>query len=264
MKRGLLSTALAGVFLLLLAACNSENSSPGASRSLAAVLDLNAQARGGMERFSKLRALRLQVQITEPGFQVSGTYVATREGYVRIDVYSNEQRVFSEALGPEGGWQWRAGAEETQALSTSGEAALRRGLVSNLYALYEWPEQGYELKIIDGQDQGQSHTVVEARETDGFTKRLLLDPNTHLVTQIWETSALHPDIDSRKTEQYTQVQAWETVNGILMPTLTEKIDAESGETIQRAEVTALELLQVGVARPAWADPEYFGAPDFAR
>ena len=258
------SVARAGIFLLLLTACGSENPTPDASRSLTAVLNLNAQARGGKERFAKLRALRLEVQINEPDFEVSGIYVATREGHVRINVYSDGQRVFSEALGPEGGWQWRGGAEETQALSPSGEAALRRGLVSNLYALYEWPEQGYELASVDGEDPGRTHTAVMASDADGFTKRLLLDPDTHLVTQIWETSALHPDIDSRKTEQYTQVLAWETVDGIRMPTLTEKIDAESGETMQRAEVTSFELLQVGVPTPAWADPEYFAAPDFGR
>lgn len=116
--------------------------------TLDALLAANAEARGGKARLESLRALKLEVHLEEAAFEVTGVYVATSDGFVRVDIFSEGERVFTEALGPRGGWQWRGGEEQqTSPLSSEGEAALRRGLVSNLYALYRWPDEGYRLSM---------------------------------------------------------------------------------------------------------------------
>jgi len=82
------------------------------------------------------------LEITEPGFTVRGDYVATREGYMRIDIYSGD-----EALGPDGGWQLLQGETVSTDLSADEERALRRGLIGNLYGLHKLAGLDYELSL---------------------------------------------------------------------------------------------------------------------
>jgi hypothetical protein len=254
MKYGRLSPVL----ILLLLGCG--NTATHDHRKLDRLLSLNAQARGGAARFEALQALRLEVHLKEPTFEVTGTYAATRDGHVRVDVYAGEQRVFSEALGPSGGWQWHGGKQKTLPLSQEGEAALRRGLVSNLHALYAWPRHGYQLSLaLDGK---KTHSVVVAAEPEGFTKRLWIDRQSHLVTRVYEFSALHPDVDSTPTEQYSMVLEWMSVSGVQIPRIIEKIDATTGEVIQRSTVLSAQLNFAGGTQPEWNNASYFERPEF--
>lgn len=222
------------------------------------VLGRNAKARGGPARLEALRAMRLEVHIQEPTFEVSGTYVATHAGHMRVDVYAGEQRVFTEALGPDGGWQWHGAGEEILPLSAEGEAALRRGVVNNLQALYLWPLHGYTLALTPAEEAGYWQVVAD--EGDGFVRRIWIDRESHLVAREYERSALHPDIDSTETEQYSVVREWMQVDGLLLPRITEKIDVASGEVIQRSEVISARLHFEGDETPAWLSATEFGPP----
>jgi hypothetical protein len=224
------------------------------------LLSLNAKARGGKARFEALRALRLELQLEEATFEVKGIYVATKDGYMRVDIYSGDRRVFTEALGPQGGWQWREGDGEVSRLTDVAEGALRRGLVSNLYASYQWPEQGYRLSLVEERKEESGSApapVLIAEESDGFTRQLRIDPSTHRVDRAYETSALHPDLDPAKTAQYSVTREWMTVEGIDIPRSIEKIDEASGEVIQRSTVLAASLALADRALPAWARPAQF-------
>jgi hypothetical protein len=245
--------------------------------TLAELLAANAEARGGKARLESLRALKLEVHLEEPAFEVTGTYVATADGFVRVDIFSEGKRVFTEALGPSGGWQWRSGEEQTQPLSPEGEAALRRGLVSNLYALYRWPDEGYRLSLatrapapenvppsenapladVEHAETQPAGPVVLATDPGGFAKQLWIDPATKLVSRVYEFSALHPDLDARRTAQYSITREWMIVEGILIPRRMEKFEACSSAVIQRSTVTsALALFEEDDPSP-WARPAYF-------
>ena len=232
--------------------------------TLEEILARNAEARGGRARFDALRALRLALVIEEPAFAVTGTYVATADGYMRVDIYRDGQHVFSEALGPGGGWQWRGGDHPATPITAEGEAALHRGLVSNLYALYQWPQNGYRLTLADAAgsntDAAPPGPVILVDEANGFTRRLWIDAQTGLVARAWEHSALHPDIDARRTDQYSATREWLTVRGLLLPRVIEKVEAHSGAVIQHSEVEAAELVFAGEAVPGWALAAYFERP----
>ena len=239
----------------------SSSGSPVAEDSeLGRLLALNAQARGGETRLGSLEALRLELYLEEPTFDVTGHYVASRDGFVRVDVYAGGHRAFTEAIGPDGGWQWQGGEAETMPLGADGYPALRRGMISNLYALYEWPRHGYTLKL--GADPNAAHRMILAEEEDGFTKRLWINRKTHLVTREYEVSALHPDIDDTATEQYSTVREWMEVGGIRIPRVTEKIDVDTGEVMQRVEMRHIDLVFAGDPEPEWMAPGYFKAPEF--
>jgi hypothetical protein len=203
------------------------------------VIDRHTEARGGAAAIERIDALQLQLRITEPGFTVDATYVATRDGYMRIDIYADGQRVFTEALGPEGGWQLRQGETAPATLSPEGERALRRGLERNLYGLHELAGLGYELALQPA--TGADHWAVIETGPDGFTRELRIHRDTALLGAALETKALHPDVDPTETRQETRFSGWERHGGILLATDSETRDVASGEVISRIRVIGVEI-----------------------
>jgi hypothetical protein len=69
--------------------------SPAGASELANILQKNAEAVGGSDNWLRVKNVRFLLDIREPGFEVSGTYVATRSGDMRIDIHADGQRVFT-------------------------------------------------------------------------------------------------------------------------------------------------------------------------
>ncbi len=244
---------------LCLCACSGSGGSPGPGSpvDLDHVLELHSEARGGKQAIESVHALRLRVDIEEPTFSVHGVYVATRDGHMRVDIYDGETLVFVEALGPEGGWQWSAGGE-VRSLSVEGEAALRRGVLGNLYGLHEWPAHDVSLSLVQSDEASAgNYWLVDAVEKDGFTRRLRIDRQSHLVVRSSEVSALHPDMDATPIAQYTEHGEWALERGVLMPRFTRRVDEASGETVQTARVRGIELRVAGEMLPEWARTPHF-------
>lgn len=203
---------------------------------LASVLERHADARGGREALESVRVLEVELEITEPDFTVTGSYVATREGWMRIDIFAEGRRVFTEALGPGGGWQMHADGKAID-LSPEGERALRRGISNNLYALHELGELGFELKLLGRSErEGRKVWEIEQRASDGSTKRVLLDAVTYLVASEIKTAALHPDIDPTETEEETFYSDHRATAGVLFSTRSRKFDRRTGELLQETVV----------------------------
>lgn len=223
--------------LLLLAACQADDRT-----TLDSVIQHHSDARGGEQAIESVQAIRLELEISEPGFTVHGDYVATRDGHMRIDIFAGDERVFTEAVGPDGGWQLLQAATEATELSEDGESALKRGLVENLYGLHERADLGYELSLAGSISRdGEDFWVIDQVAPDGFSKRLYLDSSSYLVMSQIETSALHPDLDSTKTQQQTYFSEHRPAAGALIPRRTEKIDSESGEVVQTVIVRNVEI-----------------------
>jgi hypothetical protein len=215
------------------------------------VVGTHTEARGGAASIESVDALRLELLITEPGFSVEGRYVATREGYMRIDIFAGGERVFTEALGPDGGWHLRQGEKTPAPLSPEGERALRRGLERNLYGLHELPGLGYELALAP--DDAAGHWVVVETGPAGLTRKLHIDRATGLIAAAAETKALHPDVDPTEIRQETRFSGWQEHGGVLIVTDSVTRDLATGEVISRVQVTAVEV------NPA-VDVAHFRAP----
>lgn len=231
-----MATSMGAVFTATLLAAVCCEAEPAA---LERILERHTDARGGATAVERVRTLRLELEISEPEFTVRGVYVATRDGYVRIDIYADGERVFTEALGPGGGWQLRQGETTPAPLSPEGERALRRGLVRNLYGLHEVQGLDYEL-VLEGGSSGEHVTLVETAP-DGFTRELLIDRRSALVAAAVETKALHPDVDPTETRQETRFLIHEEHGGVLWPMKSETVDLESGETIASVRVLSVEV-----------------------
>jgi len=225
------------LFSFLLAGCQGDD-----PVTLESVIQRHADARGGEAAIEDVRSLRLDLEITEPGFTVRAKYIATRDGYMRVDIFSGDERVFTEALGPDGGWQLLQAASVATGLSEDGEQALRRGLTGNLYGLHELPGLDYTLSLAGSAERDEKRFwVIDQVGPAGFSKRLLLDESSYLVMSEIETSALHPDVDSTKALQETHYSNYQASAGVLFPRRTVKKDSATGEIVQTVEVKKVAI-----------------------
>lgn len=220
------------------------------------ILARNAAAHGG-EAFESLHAVRLQAQITEPAFQVTGDYVAMRDDRMRVDIFAEGERVFTEALGPEGGWQRGGDDSPTKGVNAEGEGVLRRGLIAKLYPLARWPEHGFVLEyageVPDG--SGRAHAIDVTGPT-GFHRRLLIDPHSFRLIAARETSALHPDLDPTKSAVETRFEDYRWVDGILISHRSVKRDVDTDAQLQEVVILDAQVNPV-------LDPRHFEPPQAA-
>ncbi|WDI30195.1 hypothetical protein PUV54_09505 [Hyphococcus flavus] len=215
--------------------------SPASEITLETLIDRNAEARGGKEAIESIRNVDIELLIVEPSFTVTGHYRATREGFMRIDVFAEGNRVFTEALGPDGGWQMFNDGEVAD-LSPGGDAALKRGVIGNLYGLHELPGLGYKLELVGSAERnGSAFWEVERTAPDGFSEHLFFDKDTFLQASSVETSALHPDLDSTEVRQESFILSYEEIDGVLFRSKSETRNLENGELMQTTTVTARTL-----------------------
>lgn len=251
----MMCTWFAPCLLAFTAACAPDRSEPqAATMDLETLLDSHAQARGGKEVVESVRTVSVELEITEPGFTVTGRYRASRDGWMRIDVFAGGERVFTEALGPNGGWQM-FGDGTIADLSPEGETALRRGIASNLYGLHELPGLGYELEFIGPASRtGSAYWELEMTAPDGFSQHLFFDKGTFLIASDIRTAALHPDIDSTQSRQETFYSDYGESGGLLYARKSEKKNLDTGEIMQTTITTDRrineELAPAQFRRPA--------------
>lgn len=210
---------------------------------LADILERHSTAVG-----TPIAAIEVDLLIEEPAFTVTGRYRADRSGAMRIDVYAGVDRVFSESLDSVGGWQQHADTER-EPLSETGRAALRRGIVANLYTLRDRRAHGYALgyrgtTTLDGQRLWK----ISSRAPDGFEELFYLDTGTALIVRKEEHSALHPDIDATEVNRATIFSDYRPVDGRMLAHRRQTVDTGSGEilqttTVQAAVVTPLKKVR---------------------
>lgn len=202
----------------------------------------NTNARGGAAAIESIQAVGFEFQVTEPKFTVRGRYVATREGFMRVDIMAGGERVYTEALGPDGAWQLRKGQTEGTPESEAGAAALRRGVVENLYGLHELPGLGYTLTFAGSRKLGnENYWAIDVKAPSGFSETLYLDEHTYLVTRKIETSALHPDLDAAKKRFETLSLDYRPAGGVEFARKSEKRNLDTGEIVQTTIVKSVSI-----------------------
>ena len=232
---------LSAVMLFGIAACTQSPSEKTQTMTLERLLELHADARGGKAALESVNAVDIRINITEPTFVVEGHYRASREGRMRIDIFADGQRVFTEAMNVDKGWQM-FGDSEIADLSAEGEAALRRGIESNLYALHELPTLGYKLELLgETQRNGSVYWEVERTAPDGFSDHLFLEKASYLIASSIETSALHPDLDSTQVRKESLNSDFQEQDGIVFSRRSDTRNIETGEVVQTIIVTARTL-----------------------
>ena len=225
---------LIGLMAMVSAACSNIEPEMDLDR----LIHLHTEARGGADAIENVSTLKVNLEIVEPEFTVTGEYVATRDGYMRIDVFSDGARVFTEALGPGGGWQMFGDGTIT-GLTPEGEAALHRGVFSNLYGLHELRAQGFSFSLAGKEERnGAQYWMLEQIAPDGFSQNLFVDPDTYLVMSDIRTAALHPDLDSTEVNTETFYFDFQETAGVVFSERSEKRNIATGDVMQNTRVTS--------------------------
>jgi hypothetical protein len=208
------------VSTLVIFAIGAAAAAPAAP-SLDWIVEQHTRARGGRAAIEAVRAVQMDITIAEPTYTADGRYVATRDGSMRIDVFIDGNRVFTEAL--DHGRVWSRPAGETAAAvagTTSGAAALRHGVEApfKLFGMHEMQARGHRLKfagrsVLDGTD----YYVIEATLDDGYRTSYYLSPTTWLVERERQYRALHVDADPTPEWIETRFEDYRDVAGVQYP-----------------------------------------------
>jgi len=223
---------------LIIAGCAALDSAP----SLGELIDKHTEARGGQAAIEAIRNLEVRLRIAEPTYTADGAWRVDRKGRMRIDVFIDRQRVFTEAFDGEHGWQQPAGAEHGVLASAGGAAALRRSgqMPTNILSLHEMTAHGHRLDLAARENiAGVLYHVIQLTLDDGSVTRYYLDPVTFMITRARVRKALHPDVDPTETTIETVWSDFRQIAGVHFPFLATDIDLASGRLLQTT--TLLDL-----------------------
>jgi hypothetical protein len=221
-------TALAGMLIA---------TATGATR-LEEIVSRHTAARGGAAAIEAQQTVAIDVEITEPGFKVRGTWLGDRTGAMRVDIFDDGRRVYTESW--RDGIAWQRTADGTVSTSSkAGAQALEHGLElpTNLHGLHELaaPRARLELRPDEPVD-GHVHHVVRVTLEDGFVIEYLIDPRTWMIVRSRTRRALHPDVDPRPTVIESRYADFRETGGVLRPFASEDVDLSTGEVLARVRV----------------------------
>jgi hypothetical protein len=180
------------------------------------ILQMNLKAVRGDTRNSGVRSTDKTVRISEADYTLVGRYRAAGTGLMRIDVFSGDDRVFSEGKDENGVWEWPGGQDKPVNVDHEGIGALEHGIEFNLFALAELGDRGHEVELVGKEViRETSYYVLKITLADGFETYKYVNEETWLVDMSRNVRALHPGIDPTQTNIETRYDKWQRVDGVL-------------------------------------------------
>ena len=212
------------------------------AQDLDTLLELNSAAHGGSENFARIENVRYLLTISEPGFEVFGTYVATRQGSVRIDIEANGQQVFSEGLHDGQAWQWTPDggyAKQDEAAA----AALQHGvdLPGRFFTMQQVREHGATITLLGAVRDGE-HSQWQLRIVlpDGFSRDYFVDQETNRIVRERDYRAFHPTLDSTRQTIETHFDGEMWLGGVLHFSRSRNVNAETGNWLGTTHVQSVK------------------------
>jgi hypothetical protein len=213
---------------------------------LADVVARNADARGGRAAIEAIQSLEAKLRIVEPTYEAEGTWRVDRRGRMRIDVFIEGKRVFTEGFDGTNGWQMAGNAAGAKPASPEGAAALRHSgqLPTNVLGLHEMAAHGHRLELAGREEIGGiRYYALDLTLDDGFRTRYFVEPKSFLVVRSRVRKALHPDSDPTPTTIETVWSDFRPVSGVLYPFAARDTDLATGKLLQTT--TILEMTANG-------------------
>lgn len=233
-RRRIIASVLAGVFL---SSCDASS-----ELSLNDIIARHADARGGVATLNAIENTLNIATVTEPTFEIIGRYVASTAPNMRIDVFYDGDRVFSEGIDDSGEWQWSGGVP---AATPSSEAAIESGALShgvifNLYGLHALTKLGHKIEL-EGREliDGVSYYALKITLDDGFETWRYINPATWKIDYSRDFRSFHPDVDPTRVWVQTKYDDFRPVDGVVAPFRWTTTNLDTGEIIQTGEIHRL-------------------------
>lgn len=225
--------------LCLLTGCTPAAELP----DLDALIARHVEARGGAAAIEAVQTYETDIHIVEPTFEVDGTYIATRDGRMRIDIRAGDERVFAEGLHRGRSWSWSPGNGVREG-SDQGTAALRHGIEFplKLFGLHELRDRGHRLRLARRETvEGIDYYVLALVLDDGFESWLYLHPESLLIERERQFRALHVDVDPTREWIETVFSDFRPVAGVLFPFRQIDRQVSTGRQLASVEVREIRL-----------------------
>jgi hypothetical protein len=210
------------------------------------ILERNHAAHGG-DAYARIESIRVELLISEPSHKVQGTYLATREGLMRIDIHAGGERVFAEGISPECAWSWnpnRPAGDRGGCVGEARAATLRHGLElpGLFYTLKDVRDRGAGVQLIGpvGSETGPEWQLRLTLE-DGFSRDYFIDQETYRITRARDFRASHPAVDSEEQLVETRFESPQWVEGVLRFERQVNVSVGTGETLGITTVLDLEF-----------------------
>jgi hypothetical protein len=207
------------------------------------VVALYTKGVGGKEAIEKVQSIEIALTIQEPKFTVDAIYHADRKIRMRIDIFSQGKRVYTEAF--DGKKAWEMGEEgKAKDSSEQGTAGLRNGifLPGKLFGLHELPPLGHKLSY-EGREEveGVSYHVLKITLDSGFESYLYINPDNGRIERTRDYKALHVDIDPTKKISETHLSDFRKVDGLVFAFKSIQTDRKTNEVVQTTTVKEIQL-----------------------
>ena len=217
----------------------------GCSRSpttLDEVIERHTKAVGGRAAIEAIQSIEFDLHITDPKFEVDGTYFAARPGKMRIDVNAGGDHVFTEAFDGQKGWEGKGTSQKPA--TEKATAALRHGveLPGKLLGLHELKARGHRIELAEREKiDGIGYYVLRLTLNDGYDTTLYVDPNSWLITRRRDVRPLHVDVDPTPTTIEQRSFDFRTISGVQFAFASSETDLQSGKVLETTVVRSVKI-----------------------
>lgn len=229
--------ALSAVTLLtfVLGFCPAAHSS-----DIDSVVQHVTEAMGGTETLRAFRNIRINMAWREQGTEFTGDYRATRDGRMRIDVFIEGGRVYSEGLDAKGAWEQQGEGADVDAAGLVARETLMHGISYLFDGIWFAKENGHRLDDQGSETvDGASYRVVKLTLKDGFETYVYINPQTWLVERQRDERAYHPAVDATKAAIESVRESFAAVCGVPQPRVSKDVSLATGEVLSERRVVAV-------------------------
>lgn len=218
------------------------------------IIENHTAAIGGFEAIEGIKSLQITFHLIEPTYQLDGLYTVDRTNRVRVDIFSDNERVFTEGFNGSFGWQLPHKAKLCFPTSPEGTKALLHGIENQLFGLHELQNRGHHLELV-GQEKLENTIfyVINVKYADGHSLQRFINPDSWLIERSREQKALHPDIDPTQVVVETQYSDFQRVGGLLRSFREVQTNLSTSEILQSTTTRKL------VPNPN-LPPDFFNCP----
>lgn len=228
------------IMLILVAAFHTQGET-AQEPTLQQVVARCTEAAGGKAAIEAVQSVRIRLTIEEPTFKFEGDYRADRKLRMRIDIYSDQKRVYTEAYDGKKGWEMGDGPATDS--TPDGSAALLHGIITpgKLFGLHEQEAISNHLELVGRQIVDKvNYYVLKLTLKDGFILQYYVNPETWLIERSRDVRALHPDLDSTAKPKETVYSDFRKVNGVVRSFKSTTVDLDTGAVLSTDTILEVE------------------------
>lgn len=207
--------------------------------TLEEVIQKHTQAIGGAAAIEAVKSIEIALTIQEGTSTIDGLYRASRSGRMRMDIYADGKRVFTEAFDGQRGWQQKGENASAEDASEQGAVKLKRSVIlpGKLYGLHEMQTLGHHLKLKSQETiDGINYCVVHLALSDGEGIDYYINPQNWLIDRTRNVSALHVDVDPTKKRMETRLSDYRKADGTLRAYKFDEVELDTGKIVQSGTI----------------------------